>query len=79
MLYTLTIGLSALPLFLAQPLVSKMLLPMFGVGASVWMRQFGVFPSNVIDWLCRKSFYYPSVRIISTYGITIILALYLVI
>jgi spermidine synthase len=37
MLYTLTIGLSALLLFLVQPLVSKMLLPVFGGGASVWI------------------------------------------
>lgn len=36
-LYTAAIGLSAFLLFLVQPLITKLLLPVFGGGASIWI------------------------------------------
>ena len=36
-LYTAAIGLSAFLLFLVQPLIAKLLLPVFGGGASIWI------------------------------------------
>lgn len=36
-LYTLTIGISAFLLFLIQPMVSKVLLPVFGGSSSIWI------------------------------------------
>ena len=37
MINVLTIGLSAFLLFLVQPLISKIILPLFGGGASIWL------------------------------------------
>jgi SAM-dependent methyltransferase len=36
-IYTLAIGLSAFLLFLVQPMIAKLLLPVFGGGASIWI------------------------------------------
>ncbi|MDA0272840.1 MAG: fused MFS/spermidine synthase [Proteobacteria bacterium] len=48
MIYTATIGLSALLLFLVQPYVSKMLLPMFGGGASIWVTSMVFFQIGLL-------------------------------
>jgi spermidine synthase len=48
MIYTATIGLSALLLFLVQPYVSKMLLPMFGGGASIWVTSMVFFQTGLL-------------------------------
>lgn len=48
MLYTLTIGLSAFLLFLVQPLISKMLLPSFGGGASTWITSLVFFQAVLL-------------------------------
>lgn len=37
MVYAATIGLSAFLLFLVQPMIAKMILPLFGGGAAVWL------------------------------------------
>ena len=37
MTYVLTIGISAFLLFLIQPMISKIILPVFGGGASIWL------------------------------------------
>lgn len=37
LVYAATIGLSAFLLFLVQPMVAKMILPLFGGGAAVWL------------------------------------------
>lgn len=37
MAYVLTIGISAFLLFLIQPMISKIILPVFGGGASIWL------------------------------------------
>ena len=37
MTYFLTIGISAFLLFLIQPMISKIILPVFGGGASIWL------------------------------------------
>ncbi|MDZ7684998.1 MAG: hypothetical protein U5O39_08315 [Gammaproteobacteria bacterium] len=48
MLYTLTIGLSAFLLFLVQPLVSKIILPWFGGGASIWITSLVFFQTMLL-------------------------------
>ncbi|MBI5178677.1 MAG: fused MFS/spermidine synthase [Nitrospinae bacterium] len=37
LIYTAAIGISAFLLFLVQPMIAKMILPVFGGGASVWL------------------------------------------
>lgn len=48
MIYTATIGLSALLLFLVQPYISKSLLPMFGGGASIWVTSMVFFQTGLL-------------------------------
>ncbi|MFT7219855.1 MAG: spermidine synthase [Candidatus Azotimanducaceae bacterium] len=48
MIYTATIGLSALLLFLVQPYISKSLLPMFGGGASIWVASMVFFQIGLL-------------------------------
>ncbi|MEX2488798.1 MAG: fused MFS/spermidine synthase [Pseudomonadales bacterium] len=48
MIYSLTIGLSAFLLFLVQPLISKMLLPHFGGGASIWITSLVFFQLSLL-------------------------------
>lgn len=48
MYYTLTIGISAFLLFLVQPLISKMLLPWFGGGASIWITSLVFFQTMLL-------------------------------
>ena len=48
MLYTSTIALSAFLLFLVQPLVSKILLPWFGGGASIWITSLVFFQTMLL-------------------------------
>lgn len=48
MVYPLTICLSAFLLFLVQPLISKMLLPQFGGGASIWITSLVFFQASLL-------------------------------
>lgn len=47
-MYTLTIALSAFLLFLVQPLISKILLPWFGGGASIWITSLVFFQTMLL-------------------------------
>lgn len=59
--YATTIFLSALLLFLVQPIIAKQLLPWFGGSASVWTTCMVFFQSLLLagyaysDWLARKA------------------------
>ncbi|HKI73325.1 MAG TPA: fused MFS/spermidine synthase [Pseudomonadales bacterium] len=48
MLYTVAIGLSAFLLFLIEPLISKILLPRFGGGASIWITSLVFFQAMLL-------------------------------
>ena len=60
MIYTITIGLSAFLLFLIQPMITKMLLPGFGGGASIWITSLVFFQTTLLigygatHWLVRS-------------------------
>ncbi|MBD3648837.1 MAG: fused MFS/spermidine synthase [Pseudomonadales bacterium] len=47
-MYSLAISLSAFLLFLVQPLISKMLLPTFGGGASIWITSLVFFQAMLL-------------------------------
>lgn len=47
-MYSITIGLSAFLLFLVQPLISKMLLPVLGGGASIWITSLVFFQAMLL-------------------------------
>src|SRR5437870_13682687 len=59
-LFAATIFLGAFLLFLAEPLVAKMLLPLFGGSASVWIAALLFFQAGLLagyayaDWLARR-------------------------
>lgn len=48
MFYTLSIGLSAFLLFLIEPLISKILLPWFGGGATIWLTSLVFFQTMLL-------------------------------
>ncbi len=48
MIYVLTIGISAFLLFLIQPMISKIILPAFGGGASIWLTALIFFQAMLV-------------------------------
>ncbi|MDI6797202.1 MAG: hypothetical protein QMD09_09665, partial [Desulfatibacillaceae bacterium] len=77
-LHGLTIGLSAFLLFLVQPLVSKILLPWFGGGSSVWLSALIFFQAFLLagyaasHWLAQNL---PPARLFAAYTALMLLSL----
>jgi hypothetical protein len=78
-LHGLTIGLSAFLLFLVQPLVSKILLPWFGGGSSVWLSALIFFQAFLLagyaasHWLAKNL---PPARLFAAYTALMLLSLF---